>query len=133
MTWLARLTFDDDASEATVADYLAAVQGLLQRRATLDTTIARLVPDSPYAATVPVLRCFRGIDTLSATGLCADIGDFARFAHPKLLAGFLGIVPSEYTSDDTPVRARSPRLARDMRAACWSRPPITTGGHHAWA
>ena len=42
-----------------------------------------------------------GIDTLSAAGLCADIGDFARFAHPRLLAGFLGITPSEHTSDDT--------------------------------
>ena len=31
----------------------------------------------------------------------AEIGDFARFTHPRLLAGFLGITPSEYTSDDT--------------------------------
>ncbi|HSJ46278.1 MAG TPA: transposase [Euzebyales bacterium] len=33
--------------------------------------------------------------------MCAEIGDFARFAHPRLLAGFLGITPSEHTSDDT--------------------------------
>jgi hypothetical protein len=25
------------------------------------------------------LRCFRGIDTLSAAGLCAEVGHFARF------------------------------------------------------
>jgi len=100
LAWLTRLGFDDAASTVTMADYLAAVEALMQRRGTLDAAIAELVGDSPYAATVPVLRCFRGIDTLSAAGLCAEVGDFARFAHPGLLAGFLGIVPSEYTSDD---------------------------------
>ena len=28
-----------------------------------------------------------------------EIGDFGRFAKPTLLSGFLGIVPSERTSD----------------------------------
>jgi hypothetical protein len=27
------------------------------------------------------LRCLRGIDTLSAVGLCAEIGDFSRFTR----------------------------------------------------
>ncbi len=39
-------------------------------------TIAELVPGSPYAQTVARLRCLRGIDTLSAVGLAAEIGDF---------------------------------------------------------
>ena len=64
LTWLTRLAFDDTASTLTMTDYLAAVQALVQRRATLDAAIAELVPTSPYAATVPVLRCFRGIDCL---------------------------------------------------------------------
>lgn len=99
LAWLTRLAFDDAASQAVHSDYLSAVHALVQRRGTLDTAIAELVADSPYAVTVPALRCFRGIDTLSAAGLCAEIGDFARFDHPRLLAGFLGIVPSEHTSD----------------------------------
>ena len=45
------------------------------------------------------LRCFRGIDTLTAAGLCAETGEFRRFPRPALLSGFLGIVPSERTSD----------------------------------
>jgi transposase len=44
--------------------------------------------------------CFRGIDTLSAAGICAEVGNFARFRKPKLLAGHLGITPSERTSDE---------------------------------
>jgi transposase len=45
------------------------------------------------------LRCFRGIDTLSAAGLSAEVGSFARFPKPALLSGFLGVGPSERTSD----------------------------------
>src|SRR5919108_159907 len=36
---------------------------------------------------------------LSGAGLCAETGDWRRFAKPDLVAGFLGIVPSERTSD----------------------------------
>jgi transposase len=53
---------------------------------------------SSHAATVARLCCFRGIDTLSAAGLCAEVGDWQRF-RPKQLSGFLGIVPTERTSD----------------------------------
>jgi Transposase IS116/IS110/IS902 family len=62
------------------------------------------VPASSHAAVIARLRCFRGIDTLSAAGLCADIGRFDRFATPTLLSGFLGIVPCEYSSDSKRVQ-----------------------------
>jgi transposase len=32
--------------------------------------------------------------------LAAEIVDFGRFAHPKALMNFLGLVPSEYSSGD---------------------------------
>jgi transposase len=31
--------------------------------------------------------------------MCAEVGSFQRFAAPTMLSGFLGIVPSEHTSD----------------------------------
>jgi hypothetical protein len=43
---------------------------------------------------------FRGISTTTALGLIAEIGDFARFGHPRELCSWLGIVPSEYSSGD---------------------------------
>lgn len=98
--WLGKLSFDDAVSEATFVDYLAAVQGLVQRRRVLIGALETAVPASSHAQTVARLRCFRGIDTLTAAGLCAEVGDFARFAKPSLLSGFLGVVPSEYTSDE---------------------------------
>lgn len=98
--WLAGLVFDDEASTATFVDYLAAVTALEQRRATLGAEIERLWPESPHAQTIARLRCFRGIDTLTAAGISAEVGGFERFAKPAPLAGYLGITPSERTSDE---------------------------------
>jgi transposase len=98
MSWLRSLRFEDPCSRATFIDYLSAVEMLLARRAALLAALEQAIPDSRHAATIAALRCFRGIDTLSAAGLCAEVGHWQRF-RPKQLAGFLGIVPSEHTSD----------------------------------
>jgi transposase len=99
MRWLRAHAFDDRCSQATFVDYLAAVELLCGRRDALIEALTAAIPESGHAATIARLRCFRGIDTLSGAGLCAEIGDFARFPKPTLLSGFLGIVPSERTSD----------------------------------
>ncbi len=98
--WLARLSFDDVASQATFLDYLSAVELLPQRALTLERALAELVPASPFAVTVARFRCFRGIDTLSAAGICAEVGDFARFPKPRFVSGYLGLVPVEHSSGE---------------------------------
>ncbi len=98
--WLRELRFEDRASEVTFGDYLSAVVAIEHRRDTVEATLEELAPESPWAQTIARLRCFRGIDTLAAAGLCAEIGDFERFAHPRQLGGFLGLAPSERTSDE---------------------------------
>jgi transposase len=98
LDWLRALRFSDPPSEAVMRDYLVAVEQLLQRRSVLDEAIARAWPQSPHAAVIARLRCFRGVDTLTAAGLCAELGDLRRFAKPKFLFGHLGIVPSEWTT-----------------------------------
>jgi transposase len=88
-------------AQATLLDYLGAIDTLEHRRGQLETTIAELVPNSPYANTVARLRCLRGIDTLSATGLAAEIGDLTRFDRPAKLMSYLGLVPAENSSGET--------------------------------
>ncbi len=46
------------------------------------------------------MRCLRGIDTLSAVGLCAEVGDFERFDRAGRLMSYLGLVPSEDSSGE---------------------------------
>jgi hypothetical protein len=68
-----------------LVDYLCAVDALVQRRRALIAVLEQAVPASSHAETVARLRCFRGIDTLTAAGLCAEVGRFERFAKPSLL------------------------------------------------
>jgi len=71
---------------------------LIARRDQVEADLAQLAPSAPCAHTVARLRCLRGIDTLSALGLCAEIGEWERFDHPDQLAAYVGIVPSDHTT-----------------------------------
>jgi transposase len=88
-------------ARVTLLDYLGAIDALLVRRGALESSIGELVPCSPWAQTVTRLRALRGIDTLSAVGLCAEIGDWERFQRPGHLMSYLGLVPSEHSSGET--------------------------------
>jgi transposase len=98
--WLGSLRFEDRASELCFADYLHAHDVLLARREGLDRALAEIAHDCPFTAQVARLRCLRGIDTLTALGLCAEVSDFARFPGPDALAAYLGLVPSESSSGE---------------------------------
>jgi transposase len=101
--WLAGIDLEHAAAQATLLDYRGAVDALVHRRGELERAIAACVPGSEWAPLVARLRCLRGIDTLSAVGLCCEIGDFARFAKAAQIMSFVGLVPSE---DSTGQRRR---------------------------
>jgi transposase len=98
--WLTRIDLGGGA-QLTLLDYLHAIDALVIRRDALQTAIAELVPGSPWAQPVARLRCLRGIDTLSAVGLCAEVGDFERFDRAGRLMSYLGLVPCENSSGET--------------------------------
>ncbi len=99
--WLGAVDLGDRGAQVTLLDYLGAIDALIVRRDTLETTIGELVPGSPWADTVARLRCLRGIDTLSAVGLCAEIGDWQRFPRAAHVMSYLGLVPSEHSTGQT--------------------------------
>jgi transposase len=99
--WLSMVRLPEPAAQATLLDYLGAIDALIIRRDQLEASIAELVPASPWAQPIARLRCMRGFDTLSAVGLCAEIHGFERFEHPKQLMSYVGLVPSEHSSGQT--------------------------------
>jgi Transposase IS116/IS110/IS902 family len=113
--------------QITLLDYVGAIEALLIRRDSLEHAIAELVPESPWASAAARLRCLRGIDTLSAAGLCAEIGDFAHFGRPGQLMSFLGVVPSENTTGAQRRQStRSPSPGPVTLGGGWSRRRGTT-------
>jgi transposase len=97
-SWLTGIDLEARGAQVTLHEYLGAIDAIVIRRDALEKTIAELIPGSPWERTVARLRCLRGIDTLSAVGLCAEVGEFARFAKAGQLMSYLGLTPSEDTT-----------------------------------
>jgi transposase len=98
--WLSVLELGEPGAQTAFGDYLGAVDALVIRRDALERAILELVPGLPWADTIARLRCLRGIDTLSAVGLCAEIGEWERFDRPGRLMSYLGLVPCEESSGE---------------------------------
>jgi transposase len=98
LTWLSKIGFDEPVVELVFGEHLAQHEALLARRDRLDGLLANQATQRPWAPTVARLRCLRGIDTLTAVGLVAEIGDITAFAHPRRLTSYLGLVPGEHSS-----------------------------------
>jgi transposase len=96
--WLATVTLPWPAAQATLLDCRGAIDALTHRRDALEREIITMLPASPWTVQVGRLRCLRGVDTLTAVGLCAEIGDFERFARAEQLMSYVGLVPSENTT-----------------------------------
>jgi transposase len=93
--WLSRQQFSEPVTELAFADLVAAVDGLTARKAALDERLSRIASDERLWPTVARLRCFRGIDTLTALALHLELGgDWARFTSPRRLFAWLGLTPS---------------------------------------
>jgi len=99
--WLEKVDLGERGAQVTLHDYQGAIDALLIRRDALETAIDELIPDSPWAQSIARLRCMRGIDTLTAVGLCAEIGDWTRFPRATHVMSYLGLVPSEHSTGQT--------------------------------
>jgi transposase len=98
--WLEQLRFDDAMSQVTFDSYFLAVQQLGERQQQLDARLAEFGSQEPYREPVAALRCFKGIYTVTAVCLVAELHDFRRFHSPRQLAAYVGLVPSENSSGE---------------------------------
>lgn len=72
----------------------------------LDARLIEVAATEPYRTPVGWLRCFRGIDTLTAVTLIAELHDFRRFQTPRALMSYVGLVPGEDSSGERRRRGR---------------------------
>ena len=68
------------------------------RLRTVEDDLRALLDLEPLRARVVRLRCFRGIDDLTALTIAAELGDPRRFATAPAPMAFVGLVPSEHSS-----------------------------------
>ena len=96
-TWLRKIKLEG-ADAITLQIYAELLEHKLLQRDTLDAQIKQIAFEDPYRKPVGLLRCMRGIDTLTAMILICEIGDARRFATPRQLMAYLGLVVSEISS-----------------------------------
>jgi transposase len=97
-----------------VDDYLLAIDHLETRLLELDARLTAVAQADPYRERVGWLRCFRGIDTLTAMLLLGELHDFRRFPSPSALMAYLGLVPGEDSSGETHRRGRITRTGNAL-------------------
>jgi transposase len=96
--WLRSLRLEHREDQVVLDDYLLALEQVEVRLKALDDQIEQVSHEERFAPVVGRLRAFRGIDTLTAMTLIAELHDFMRFESARGLMAFLGLVPSEHSS-----------------------------------
>jgi transposase len=96
--WLRAQTWPIAALDQTHRAYLRAVDEVLARLRDLEQDLRALLDLDPLHPRVQRLRCFRGIDDLTALTIAAELGDPRRFATAPSTMAFVGLVPSEHSS-----------------------------------
>ena len=107
--WMDSLIWTHAAERVVVEDYLLAIDQVETRLSELDVRLTAIAQTDPYREPVAWLRCFRGIDTLTAILILAELHDFRRFQAPRALMAYLGLVPGE---DSTGEKHRRSRITR---------------------
>ena len=111
--WIHSLEWTQAAERVVVDDYLLAIDHLEARLGELDAKLREIAQTDPYRDPVGWLRCFRGMDTLTAILILAELHDFRRFPSAPQLMAYLGLVPGE---DSTGEKHRRGRITRTGNA-----------------
>jgi transposase len=96
--WLRGLRLEHPADQAIFDAYCIALDQATERVRMVELALQDWASIEPYATPVSWLRCFHGIDTVTAMTLVTELHDFRRFRRPRELMSYLGLIPSEHSS-----------------------------------
>lgn len=122
--WLRAQTWPLPALTQTHEAYLRAVDEAVARLRAVDAPLHELVTLEPLHGRVQRLRCFRGMDDLTALTIAAELGDAHRFPSARGLMAYVGLIPSEHSSGTKRARGAitktgNAHLRRVLVEAAW--------------
>lgn len=100
LDWIRAQQFEHVALKIVRDDHLREVEAVAQRVARLTKDIEALGPQSKLAPMIIALQALRGVQLVTAATIAAEVGDFGRFARPKHLMSYWGLVPGEKSSGE---------------------------------
>jgi len=104
--YLAAVSFAHPAQDVAFAEYRSAVREACERTERITAALREQVATWRWQSVVSALMALRGVEFIAAVTLIAELGDLARFAHPKRLMSYLGLVPSEYSTGESRVQGK---------------------------
>ena len=122
-SWLQAQRFAHPAQQIVFQEYVDEAQHAGARIKALEKELEQALSDWTFAGEAQDLMALRGVDTLTAITVMAELGDITHFDTPRQLMAYVGLVPSEHSSGQRRQRARSPRRAtRTCGGSWWNRP-----------
>ena len=101
MRYLRELVLNDPVQKLILEEYLRAVDSGVERIAGLEDHIKNKLEAWSRKPFVLALQGMKGFQLTSAMVIASELGDITRFAHPRKLMAYIGLVPSEHTSGTT--------------------------------
>ena len=98
LRWLASLKLPQPAQQIGFQEYLHAITESGARITRLEQALRDHLPTWGLAPLVQALQALRGVQLIAAITLVAELQDFLRFAHPRQLMAYVGLVPGENSS-----------------------------------
>jgi transposase len=98
---LSAVVFPHAAQNIAFSEYRQAIKDADERVERITEALRVQSSEWRMKPVVEALMCMRGFDLVAAVSFIAEIGDLTRFAHPRQLMAYLGLVPSEYSSGQT--------------------------------
>lgn len=96
--WLKTQKFENPLLKSSFEAYMRAWEEAEARLKNLSQQAEDLAGQEPYRRPVAYLRCFKGIDTLSAITILVEAQDLRRFDAAPAFMKFTGMTSSEWTS-----------------------------------
>ncbi len=97
--WLKSLNLGEPFQE-TLDEYLITYEYFTEKIKRLDERIEELSSGERYEEKVKKLGCLLGVKTHTSLSMVVEVGDFSRFEKAEKFVAFLGLVPSEESSDE---------------------------------
>jgi transposase len=98
MRYLRELVLPHPAMKAILEEYLQGIDAADQRVQRLEASMLTLQVTWRLQPAVQALMAFRGFQLVAALILVSELGDIHRFAHPRQLMTYLGLVSVEHSS-----------------------------------
>lgn len=98
VTAMQHVRLPEAAARRTLESLWATIAFHDQRIAELTTTVRAFAETETFTPTYRALLTLRGVGPVTAFGLLAELGDLRRFATPRKLFAYAGLVPSEHSS-----------------------------------